>query len=205
MAVNFTDGNFQEKVLGSNVAVVDFWAVWCGPCKMVGPIIEELANDYEGRATIGKMDVDHNPKRSGEFGVRSIPTVLFFRNGKVVDKIVGATTKANYEKKLLNILTAAEAETLRAKPRGVTADDLTKIEGIGPKTAGILTARNIKTFTDLADTEVSDLREYLEEGGISYRLVKPDTWPAQAVLAAKGDWAALKVLQDKIMGGKLIG
>lgn len=206
MALNITDSNFEQEVLGSSVAVVDFWAVWCGPCKMVGPIIEELASEYAGRATIGKFDVDKNPVYSSKYNVRSIPTVLFFRDGQLADKIVGATTKAKYEAKLLNLVTAAETETLKAKPRGVTAsDDLTKIEGIGPKTADILKARGIDTFLKLADTEASDLREYLEEGGISYRLVKPDTWPAQAALAAQGHWAALKALQDKIVGGKIVG
>ncbi len=104
MALNITDDNFQEKVLESKVAVVDFWAVWCGPCKMVGPIIEELAEEYAGKAVIGKMDVDSNSINPTEYNVRSIPTVLFFKDGELKDKLVGATTKANYEKKLKKLL-----------------------------------------------------------------------------------------------------
>ena len=75
------------------VAVVDFWAEWCGPCRMIGPIIEELAKDYEGKVTVGKLDVDQNPEVSMKFGVRSIPTILILRDGEVVDKQIGVTTK----------------------------------------------------------------------------------------------------------------
>ncbi len=101
MAHEFTDGNFQETVLDSEkVAIVDFWAPWCGPCKMVGPIIEELAEDYKENAVIGKVNVDDNSEVSTKYGIRSIPTVLFIKGGEVVDKVVGAATKAQYEEKL---------------------------------------------------------------------------------------------------------
>jgi len=101
MAFEFTDGNFQETALDSDkVAVVDFWAPWCGPCKMVGPIIEELAEDYKDAAVIGKVNVDDNSGVSTKYGIRSIPTVLFIKGGEVVDKVVGAATKAQYEEKL---------------------------------------------------------------------------------------------------------
>jgi len=94
MALEFTDSNFQEVVLDSDkLSVVDFWAEWCGPCKMVGPIVEELATTYEGKASIGKVNVDHNPEVSAKYGVRSIPTILFIKNGEIVDKQVGAVPK----------------------------------------------------------------------------------------------------------------
>ena len=93
MAFEFTDSNFQEKALESGVSVVDFWAEWCGPCRMIGPIIEELAQDYSDKVTVGKLNVDHNPEVSMKYGIRSIPTVLILKNGEVVDKQVGVTTK----------------------------------------------------------------------------------------------------------------
>ena len=102
MAIEFTDTNFQETVLDDDkLAVVDFWAEWCGPCRMVGPIIEELSKDYEGKALIGKVDVDSNPQISMKYNVRSIPTILFIKNGEIVDKQVGATSKTNLENKIL--------------------------------------------------------------------------------------------------------
>ena len=101
MAVEITDGNFESVVKNSDkVVLVDFWAEWCGPCRMVGPIVEELAKEYEGKAVIGKLNVDNNPNVSMEFGVRNIPTILFFKNGKVVDKQVGAVPKAQLAAKL---------------------------------------------------------------------------------------------------------
>jgi len=94
MAFEFTDSNFQETAIDNKgVAVVDFWAEWCGPCRMIGPIIEELAKDYDGKATIGKVNVDNNQEISMKYGVRSIPTILILKDGEVVDKHVGVTTK----------------------------------------------------------------------------------------------------------------
>ncbi len=94
MAFEFTDSNFEETALAEGtVAVVDFWAAWCGPCRMIAPVIEELAVDYEDRVVVGKVDVDANPETAMKFGVRSIPTILILKNGEVVDKQVGVTTK----------------------------------------------------------------------------------------------------------------
>ena len=94
MAHTITTGNFEELVKNSGkVALVDFWAAWCGPCRMVGPVVDELAKEYEGKAVIGKLDVDNNPRVATEFGIMSIPALLFFKNGQVVDKQVGAVPK----------------------------------------------------------------------------------------------------------------
>jgi thioredoxin 1 len=101
MAFEFTDTNFKETVLDSEgVAVVDFWAEWCGPCRMVTPIIEQLAKDYDGKATIGKLNVDNNQAISMKYGVRSIPTILILKNGEVVDKHVGTITQAALASKI---------------------------------------------------------------------------------------------------------
>jgi thioredoxin 1 len=105
MAVNFSESNFQKDVMeSSNLSVVDFWAEWCGPCRMVGPIIEELSKDYEGKANIGKVNVDENPDIAAQFGIRSIPTILFIKNGEVVDRLVGAAPKGTFQQKIDSLL-----------------------------------------------------------------------------------------------------
>lgn len=105
MALEITDQNFEEVVLKSDKpVVVDFWAEWCGPCRMIGPVIDEMHKEYEGKALIGKVNVDNNPGVSAQFGVRNIPTVLFIKNGQVADKSVGAVPKAQLTSKLDAIL-----------------------------------------------------------------------------------------------------
>jgi thioredoxin 1 len=101
MALQITDSNFEETVLKSDKPVlVDFWAEWCGPCRMVGPIVEEISNEYSGKAVVGKVDVDNNPEISMRFGIRNIPTLLIFKGGQVVDKQVGAVPKNVLTQKL---------------------------------------------------------------------------------------------------------
>ncbi|MBP8725931.1 MAG: thioredoxin [Saprospiraceae bacterium] len=103
MAFEFTDANFQSET-SDGVAVVDFWAEWCGPCRMVGPIIDELSQEYGTKVKIGKLNVDHNPAVAMQFGVTSIPTILFIKDGKQVDKQVGASSKATLKQKIEAIL-----------------------------------------------------------------------------------------------------
>ena len=101
MALEITDSNFEETVLNSDKPVlVDFWAAWCGPCRMVGPIIDELSEEYEGKAVVGKVDIDSNQQYAAQFGVRNIPTVLVFKNGELVDRKVGVSSKNDYAQAL---------------------------------------------------------------------------------------------------------
>ena len=105
MAVEFTDKNFEEVALKSDKPVlIDFWAEWCGPCRMVGPIVEEMYEEYEGKAIIGKVNVDENPEISQRFGIRNIPTIVFLKGGELVDKSVGAVPKNVLTEKMDNLL-----------------------------------------------------------------------------------------------------
>lgn len=105
MAIELTDANFDEIVLGSDKPVmIDFWAEWCGPCRMVGPVVEEIYNDYTGKAVVAKVNVDENPNISMKFGIRNIPTIVFLKNGELVDKSVGAVPKNVLTEKLDNLL-----------------------------------------------------------------------------------------------------
>ena len=97
-----TDENFADEIESSEgLAIVDFWAEWCGPCRMVGPIVEELAEEYEGKGKVGKLDVDSNRVTAGRFNIRSIPSILYFKDGQVVDQVVGAFPKKYLEEKIL--------------------------------------------------------------------------------------------------------
>lgn len=104
MALAITNSNFDELVASGKPLVVDFWATWCGPCKKIGPLIEELAAEYEGKAVIGKCDVEENDDLASRFGIRNVPTVLFIKGGEIVDKQVGAAPKSAFEDKLKAIL-----------------------------------------------------------------------------------------------------
>ena len=98
--LEITDANFSEVINTDKPVLVDSWAEWCGPCKTIGPIVEELANDFEGKAVIGKVDVDTNPEISAKYGIRSIPTLLVFKNGEIVDKQIGAVSKSILSQKI---------------------------------------------------------------------------------------------------------
>ena len=104
MAVTITDENFDEIMNDGKPVVLDFWAEWCGPCRMVSPIIDELASEYEGRVIIGKVDVDENDGITSQFGIRNIPTVLFIKEQQIIDKHVGAASKATYIEKIEQLL-----------------------------------------------------------------------------------------------------
>ncbi|MDR1683717.1 MAG: thioredoxin [Candidatus Symbiothrix sp.] len=104
MALQITNANFQELVKGDKPVVVDFWAEWCGPCKMISPFVDALATEYEDKVVIGKVNVDENEDLSLEYGIRSIPTLLFFKGGQLVDKHVGAATKVILEEKVKGML-----------------------------------------------------------------------------------------------------
>ena len=108
--VHLTDDNFQAEVLESDKPVlVDFWAAWCGPCRMIAPTIEELAKDYDGKVKIGKLDVDNNQHVAMKYGIRSIPALLVFKNGKVIDQIIGAVSKTHISQKLDSAVEAVAA------------------------------------------------------------------------------------------------
>jgi thioredoxin 1 len=101
MALEFTDANFQSTVLDSDkLSLIDFWAEWCGPCRAIGPVVEELAKEYDGKVNVGKVNVDHNPTLSINYGITSIPAILFIKGGQVVDKQIGAVPKSVLEKKI---------------------------------------------------------------------------------------------------------
>ena len=105
MALEVTDSNFDDMVIKSDKPViVDFWAEWCGPCRMIGPIVKEIGEEYAGKAIVAKVDVDNNPQTAQRFGIRNIPTVLFFKNGQVADKQVGAVPKSTLVNKLNALL-----------------------------------------------------------------------------------------------------
>ena len=104
METVITSENFETLKNGSQPLVVDFWATWCGPCRMIAPIVEELAKEYDGKIAVGKCDVEENDELAAEYGIRNIPTILFFKEGKLVDKIVGAVSKPKLQKKFESLL-----------------------------------------------------------------------------------------------------
>lgn len=104
MEVQITNENFAELKSGEQPLVVDFWATWCGPCRMLAPVVAELAQEYDGKITVGKCDVEENDELAMQFGIRNIPTILFFKNGEVVDKLVGAVSKSKLDEKFKALL-----------------------------------------------------------------------------------------------------
>ena len=104
MEVTITSENFESLKKGEQPLVVDFWATWCGPCLMVGPVISQLAEEYDGKIVVGKCDVEENEELAQEFGIRNIPTILFFKGGQIVDKVVGAQPKAKLQEKFEALL-----------------------------------------------------------------------------------------------------
>ena len=104
MELTITKENYESLKAGNLPLVVDFWATWCGPCRLVAPIISELANEYDGKIVVGKCDVEENEDLAAEFGIRNIPTILFFKNGEVVDKLIGAQPKAKLDEKIKALL-----------------------------------------------------------------------------------------------------
>lgn len=102
--LKLTDADFEEKVKSEPLIVVDFWAEWCGPCRMVAPVLEELANEYSDRLAVGKVNVDENRQTAARFGIRSIPTLMFFRDGSRVDQVIGAHPKATIKAKIDHLL-----------------------------------------------------------------------------------------------------
>ncbi len=104
MALQITDANREEVLKTDQLVIIDFWAEWCGPCKMVGPIIEQISEEYKERVTVGKLDVDNNDDTTSKYGIRNIPTILFIKNGEVVDKVVGAGPKNMFTDKIEKLL-----------------------------------------------------------------------------------------------------
>jgi len=103
--ITVTEGNFQDEILAASLpGVIDFWAEWCGPCKLVAPALEELAEEFDGKIIVGKLDVDYNNGIAAQYGIRSIPTLLFFKNGEMVDQIIGAAPKAKIKEKIERLL-----------------------------------------------------------------------------------------------------
>jgi len=100
MALEFTEANFDEMTNTDKPVMVDFWAEWCGPCRLVGPHVEAIAEEYEGRAVVGKVNVDHNPSIAAKFGIRNIPTIVVIKNGELVEKVVGAVPKDTLVQKI---------------------------------------------------------------------------------------------------------